>query len=95
MCAQTMVHAVAHGSCTDTLRESALKVDWEKSPLPHQGLEPTSVLRQALQSDALPTELFPLPNVFLCFAEMLMTTGLFSIFHSPLNALVHKMIIKG
>ena len=36
---------------------------WEKKPLPHLGLEPTSVLRLTFQSDALPTELFPT----LCF----------------------------
>ena len=32
---------------------------WEKNPLPHQGLEPASVLCLAFQSDALPTEMFP------------------------------------
>ena len=36
---------------------------WEKKPMPHLGLEPTSVLRLTFQSDALPTELFPT----LCF----------------------------
>ena len=30
---------------------------WEKNPLPLRGLEPVSVLRLALQSDALPTKL--------------------------------------
>ena len=50
----------AHGSCTDTVRESALEVDCGKTnPLPHHGLEPASVLRRAFQSDALPTELSP------------------------------------
>ena len=28
--------------CTDTVRESALKVDWEKNSLPHRGFESTS-----------------------------------------------------
>ena len=46
----------------DTIRESALEGDWEKNPLLHQGLEPTSALPLAFQSDALPTELFP-PSV--------------------------------
>ena len=32
---------------------------WEKNPLPHRGLEPTSVLRLAFQSGALPTKLSP------------------------------------
>ena len=45
------------GGCTDTVRESALEVDWERNPLPHWGLEPASVLRLAFQSDALPAEL--------------------------------------
>ena len=30
---------------------------WEKNALPHQGIEPASVLRLVLESDALPTEL--------------------------------------
>ena len=34
----------------------ALEVDWEKNPLPHQGLEPTSVLRLVCQSDAVRTD---------------------------------------
>ena len=46
---------------TDTVRESALKDDWEKNPLPHQGIELASA---ACQSDALPTELQSHP----CFA---------------------------
>ena len=44
--------------CTETaVRESALKVDWETNRLPHQGIEPASVLRLAFRSDALPIEL--------------------------------------
>ena len=43
--AQMLVHSIEHWGCTDTARESALKVDWAKDSLPHQGLEPTSVLR--------------------------------------------------
>ena len=38
---------------------------WEKNPLLRQGLEPTSVLRLAFQSDALPTELPP-PLEMIC-----------------------------
>ena len=52
-----LMYAIVHGGCTDTVRESALEVDWEKNPLPHLGFEPASVLRLAFQSDALPTEL--------------------------------------
>ena len=48
--AQMLVHAIAHRGCTDTIRESALKVDGEKNPLPHQGLEPASVLPLACQT---------------------------------------------
>ena len=44
--------------CTDTVEESAPKVDWQKNPLPHQGTEPAST---ACRSDALPTELHPHP----------------------------------
>ena len=41
-CAQMLTHAIAHEGCTDTVRESALKVDWEKNPLPHRGIEPAT-----------------------------------------------------
>ena len=44
--------------CTDTVRESALKVDLEKHPLPHQGIEPASA---ACGDGALSTELHPHP----------------------------------
>ena len=48
------------------VRESALKVDrgsGNKNPRPHRGLAPASASRLAFQSDALPTELSPLPGV--------------------------------
>ena len=53
-----LMHAIAHGGCADTVRESALKADCgtEKENL---GLEPASVLRLAFQSDVLHTELSP------------------------------------
>ena len=57
-----LMHAIVHGGCTDTVRESALKVDSGKeNPLPNRGLEPEPVLRRAFQSDAVLTELFPAP----------------------------------
>ena len=38
--------ATAHGGCTDTVRQSAVKIDsGRKNPLPHMGLEPGSVLQ--------------------------------------------------
>ena len=52
-----LMHVIAHGGCTDTIRESALEDDWEKNPLLNWGLEPRSLLRLAFQMDALPTEL--------------------------------------
>ena len=52
------MHAVAHGGCADTVRESALKGDGSgrQTPLWHRGLEPESLLRLAFRSNALPTE---------------------------------------
>ena len=52
------MHAIAHGVCADTVRESALKVESgrKKNPLLHRGLEPASVLRLAFQPDALPAQ---------------------------------------
>ena len=62
-CTQMLVHAISHGGCTDTVRESALKVDSRrKNPLPQWKIEPASA---ACRSDALPTELHPHP--FRCF----------------------------
>ena len=56
-CVQMLMHAIAHGGCTDSVSESALKVDsGRKTPSLHLGLEPSLVLRLAFQSDALPTE---------------------------------------
>ena len=59
-CAQMLMHAIAHGGCTDTVKESALKVDsGRKNILPHRGIEPASA---ACRSDALATELHPHPH---------------------------------
>ena len=54
-----LMPAIAHGGCTDTVKESALEVDCGRNPLPHRGFEPASVLNLAFQSDALPAEVFP------------------------------------
>ena len=54
------MHAIAHGVCTDTVRESAPKVDsGRKIPCRTWGFEPSSVLRLDFQSDAPATELSP------------------------------------
>ena len=58
-CAQMLMHAIAYGSCTDTVRESALKVDsGRKIPFRTEEIEPASA---ACRSDVLPTELHPRP----------------------------------
>ena len=49
-CAPMLMYAIAHGSLQTRIKESVLKVDWEKNPLLHQGIEPASV---AWRSDAL------------------------------------------
>ena len=54
-CAQMLMHAIAHEGCTETVRESALKVDSERKS---SGRTRESNL---YQSDALPTELHPRP----------------------------------
>ena len=48
-CAQMLMHAIAHGDRTDTVRESALEIDSgrkkkKKKTLPLRGVEPASVL---------------------------------------------------
>ena len=48
--------------CTDTLRESALKIgSGKKNPSPRQGIEPASA---ACRSDALPTKVHPRLQLF-------------------------------
>ena len=42
MCAQMSMHAIAHWGCTDIVRVCAGGWLWEKSPLPHRGLEPVT-----------------------------------------------------
>ena len=39
------------------VRESALKADWEKNPLPLRGFKPVSVLRLTFQLDVVPAKL--------------------------------------
>ena len=56
-CAQMSMHGIVHGRCTDTVRESALKLALGEKSLIAPGIEPASVLRLAFQSDVLPTEL--------------------------------------
>ena len=41
-CAQMFMYAIARGSLQTRVKESVLKVDWEKNPLPHGGIEPVS-----------------------------------------------------
>ena len=48
-----LMSVIAHGVCTDTVRESAVGgVSGDKNPLPLRGIEPW-----LFQSDALETEL--------------------------------------
>ena len=55
-CAHMLMHAIACRGCTDTARESALKVDsGRKIPCRTGDSNP----RLTFQSDTLPTELFP------------------------------------
>ena len=58
--AQTLMHAIAHGGCTDTGKVSALKVDWRRrKKIPCRTVDSNLrryQLRLTLQSDALPTE---------------------------------------
>ena len=56
-CLHKLMHGITHGGCTDTVRESALEVDWKKNPMPHWVFEPMSVLCLFFQSDTLLTEL--------------------------------------
>ena len=65
------MQAIAHFGCVDTVRESALKVDLEKNPLPHRGIEPASA---AFRSDALPAELHPFPYLWEKFPTVIIAS---------------------
>ena len=60
-CAQMSMHAIAHGGCTDTVRESALKVNsGRKIPCRTRDSNPRQYCAGlAFQSDTLRDELFP------------------------------------
>ena len=58
------MHVIAHGGCTGTLTESALKTDSakkkrKKKPLPSWGIEPASVLRLGFSVGGSTNEAFP------------------------------------
>ena len=65
-CAQLLMHAIAHGGCTDTERESALKVDSGKK-IPCRTGESNLCQRRAGPM-LKPAELHPIPirTVLLC-----------------------------
>ena len=94
-CTQMLMHAIAHGGCTDTVRESALTVDWEKNPFLLQGLERVSVLCLAFQSDALPAELSPFPRFGQGLSQMLVIKGLLLQNSLWLYVLVCLTVTKG
>ena len=53
---QMLMHAIAHMGCTDTVRESALKVDSGRKIPCHIG-DSNPCIALAFQSDTLATEL--------------------------------------
>ena len=53
MCAQMLIHAIAHGGCADNVRVCTWSRLWEKNPLPHLGLGPAWILCLAVESNAL------------------------------------------
>ena len=72
MCAQILMHVIAHGGCKNTPRESALEVDLRRK-IPwctDWGVELVLVLGLAFRPDALPTELsLPCKCFFFFFQE--------------------------
>ena len=71
-----LMHAVAHGGCTNTISESASKVDSGRNPL-YQGIKPVSVLHSAFQPNVLPTELSH-PLNFIDYFVCICLKGFFS-----------------
>ena len=85
-CVQMLMYAIAHGDCTNTVRESALEADSPRKLLSNRGLEPAAVLRLAFQSDALPTELSP-PDASIC-GKILWYALCWFAFHIPKSLIV-------
>ena len=67
-CAHMLMQAIAHGGCTDTVRESALKADSGRQSLVAPGTRTRVSIAPGFQSDVLPTELSP-PLRFLTAAD--------------------------
>ena len=70
-CSQMLMHAIAHGGCTDTVRETALEVNsWTTVSCRTVHSNPRHCsLRRAFQPDAVPTEPslpFPVSDVLPC-----------------------------
>ena len=95
MCMQMLMHVIAHGGFTNTVRESALKVDWEKNPFLLQGLERVSVLYLAFQLDALSTELSPFPHFGQGLSQTFVIKGLLLQYSLWLFMLVCSTVTKG
>ena len=56
------MHEIAHGGVRHRERTCTESSLWEENPLLHRGIEPASA---ACRSDALPTELHPIPSYSL------------------------------
>ena len=64
-CTQTLMHAITHGGCTDTVRQSAPEVDSGRKILRRiEDSNPRQYLRWLFSRTALPTELSSLPFPF-------------------------------
>ena len=59
MCTHMLMHAIACAGCFNTIRESALKVDWEKNPLTHWRAKPALVAQVTQHSRHWATSLAP------------------------------------
>ena len=74
-CAQMLMHAIAHGACTDTERESALKVDSGRK-IPCRTGDSNLHQPTACRSDTLLTELLhPRPSLHPHPCEPLLTSS--------------------
>ena len=78
MCAQMLMHVIAHGVCTDTVRESALKADTGRieNPLLHRGTR-VSIAPGFSVGRSLPTELSP-PRFCCCCCFFPNAGGIFT-----------------
>ena len=82
------MYVVAHRGGMNAMRESALKADCGKNPLPHSRNKPKSALRLAFWFSALPAHLF-ISSSSHCHTVVLLLYLTYAFFCAQLQEMAH------